>query len=91
MLAFILPAISDTSYVQPSSFSCYPGDEVTKHDELVAELSNLNDRISKLEAQVSKLNEHVDQLNEHVEVLGLTASFLIKKVDPQSYEKLKQL
>ena len=81
MLAFTLPAMSDSSYVQPSSFSCYPGDEVTRHDELVTELSNLNDRISKLEAQVSKLNEHV-------EVLGLTASFLIKKVDPQSYEKL---
>lgn len=84
MLAFTLPAMSDSSYVQPSSFGCYPGDEVTRHDELVTELSNLNDRISKLEAQVSKLNEHV-------EVLGLTASFLIKKVDPQSYEKLKQL
>ena len=81
MLAFTLPAMSDSSYVQPSSFSCYPGDEVTRHDELVTELSNLNDRISKLEAQVSKPNEHV-------EVLGLTASFLIKKVDPQSYEKL---
>lgn len=66
-------------------------DTPANQDKLFSELSSLNDRINKLEAQIAKLNEHVDQLNEHVEVLGLTASFLIKKVDPQSYEKLKQL